>query len=152
VNGDQAPGTSFLTCRSSVQRAVARKIRRLVGAAGTPVVHQRRQLLVHCRIQLCRIRLRSAEGFRQVAGSLVLKLLRYARRARLPGSGWDQGLGSLASAQAGAPDQPPHDGDGDRAEGEIAAGQEEVEVGNPAPWLIAQGFHKVVLRRAVAVH
>ena len=82
---------------------------------------------------------------------MVLKLLRYARRARLPGSGWDQGLGSLASAQAGAPDQPPHDGDGDRAEGEIAAGQEEVEVGNPAPWLIAQGFHKVVLRRAVAV-
>ena len=45
----------------------------------------------------------------------------------------DQGLGSLASAQAGAPDQPPHDGDGDRAEGEIAAGQDEVEVGNPAP-------------------
>src|ERR1700722_4324798 len=108
------------------------------------------QVLVHCRIQLS-YSPSQLWGLPAGSGSLVLKLLRYARRARLPGSGWDQGLGSLASAQAGAPDQPPHDGDGDRAEGEIAAGQEEVEVGNPAPWLIAQGFHKVVLRRAVAV-
>src|SRR5215468_398798 len=73
------------------------------------------------------------------------------RRAPLSFSTLGPGLGSLAGAQAGAPDQPPHNGDGDRAEGEIAAGQDEVEVGNPAPWLIAQGFHKVVLRRAVAV-
>jgi hypothetical protein len=111
-------------------------------------VHQRRQLLVRCRIRLCRIRLRSSEGFRQVAVPWS------SSDCAMPGEldcrtrGWDQGLGSLASAQAGAPDQPPHDGDGDRAEGEIAAGQDEVEVGNPAPRLIAEGFHKVVPRPA----
>ena len=43
-----------------------------------------------------------------------------------------------ASADAGASYQPPHDGGGDEAEAEVAADQDEMEVGDPAAGLVAQ--------------
>ncbi len=56
------------------------------------------------------------------------------------------GLRSLAGAQARAPDQPPQDGGGDDAEAEVAADQDEVEVGDPAAGLVAEKGHEVALR------
>lgn len=44
----------------------------------------------------------------------------------------------LASTDAGASYQPPHDGGGDEAEAEVAADQDEMEVGDPGAGLVAQ--------------
>jgi hypothetical protein len=54
-------------------------------------------LLVHCRIQLCRIRLRSSEGFRQVAVPWSSGYCAMPGELGCRTRGWDQGLGSLAS-------------------------------------------------------
>jgi len=59
--------------------------------------------------------------------------------------------GPLASAQARAPDQPPQEDYGDGAEAEVAADQDEVEVGDPAAGLVAEEGHEVALRRQARV-
>src|SRR5580700_3829174 len=61
------------------------------------------------------------------------------------------GPGSLAGAQARAPDQPPQEGGGDGAEAEVAADQDEVEVGDPAAGLVAEEGQEVALRRQALV-